>query len=399
VVSVTLYAYQDQAEGFYGYLAYGSAARPLAAGGLRVQPGLTAERIEALAATMQGKENMLRLNVDGAKCGIDYDPAAPGKREALRRFLGFLTPHLKGRLSLGPDMGTSFEEIEAIAREEGIPSVKCAVGRAQGLAEAEVLARLELLDQPVGPLTLGRRRAGHGLAHAALAAGRWARRGRPGQASCALQGFGTLARGAALTLHSRGVRFTAIADEHGCLLSPTGLPLPDLLRLAPGTPLTDAVPAGATAAPREAVLSAEADVLVLAACEDALAGSEVAAVRAGVVAVGANGGLTPAEYDRFAERGVAVVPDLIASAGGSAAMDALFAPGHRPEPASVLENVAWIAATLTQRALGAAEPPLQAARRMADANALPATAPPYGLRVLVERPVSVEGAARIPAGR
>jgi hypothetical protein len=140
-------------------------------------------------------------------------------------------------------------------------------------------------------------------------------------------------------------------------------------------------------------------MLVLAACEDALAGADVAAVRAGVVAVGANGGLAEAEYERFAERGVAVVPDLIASAGGSAAMDALFAPGHRPEPGSVLENVAWIAATLTQRALGADVPPLQAARRMADANALPANAQPYGLRVLVERRVSVEGAARIAAGR
>jgi glutamate dehydrogenase/leucine dehydrogenase len=159
------------------------------------------------------------------------------------------------------------------------------------------------------------------------------------------------------------------------------------------------VPAGATAAPREAVLTAEVDMLVLAACEDALGETDVAAVGAGVIAVGANGGLSTAEYERFAERGVAVVPDLIASAGGSAAMDALFAPGHRPDPASVLENVAWIAATLTQRALGADEPPLEAARRMADANALPTDARPYGLRVLAERPVLVEGAGRIPAGR
>lgn len=378
---MTLYAFRDEVEYFYGFLAYGSTARPLAAGGVRVQSGLTAERIEGLAATMQHKEDILRLNVDGAKCGIDYDPLAPGKREALRRFLRFLRPHLDDRLSLGPDMGTSFEEIEALAGEEGIASVKAAIGRAQGLPEDEVLARLEVLHKEVGPLSVGRRRAGHGLAHAALAATRsvGAVRSPP---TCTLQGFGTLARGAALTLHTAGVRVTAIADEHGCLESAAGLPVLSLLALPPGEQLTAEIPAGASLAPRERVLAKDSDMLVLAACEDALDGGDPDLIGARVVAVGANEGLAPAEYERLEQRGVVVVPDLVAGAGGSAAMDALFAPGERPAPTAVLDDVALVVATLTRRLLAAPEPPREAALRLAAENALPARARPYGLRLL-----------------
>ncbi len=160
-----LLLYEDPEEGFRGFLAYAGRSAPLAAGGQR---GLRGETIVALAEAMALKERVLALNVDGAKCGIDYDPASAGKHAAMRRFLRFLAPHLDDRLSLGPDIGTAFDEIEALARQEGISSVKAAIARAQGLPEPEVLRRLELLDEPVGPLTLGQRRAGHALAEATL---------------------------------------------------------------------------------------------------------------------------------------------------------------------------------------------------------------------------------------
>jgi glutamate dehydrogenase (NAD(P)+) len=399
ILFVTLYAYRDSTEDFYGYLAYGATEKPLAAGGLRVQRGLTAERIEMLAATMQRKEGILRLNVDGAKCGIDYDPASPGKRDALRRFLRFLAPHLEDRLSLGPDMGTSFDEIEALANQEGIPSVKAAVGRAQGLPEDEVLQRLQILRATAGPLSVGQRRAGHGLAHAALSAARLAGvESRP--LTCALQGFGTLARGAALTLHAAGARVTAIADENECIRSDAGLPIPSLLKAPAGAPLGEWAPAGASVAPRGAVLACECDMLLLAACEDALGGADPSTVRAPVVAVGANDGLVPAEYERLGELGIVAVPDLVASAGGSAAMDALFAPLERPSPTAVLEQVAMIVDSLTRQVLGAKRAgatPWEAAMRLASEASVPARARPYGLRVLADEAAVENGPIAIPA--
>src|SRR4051794_2844103 len=97
--------YVDPIEGFHGYLAYNGSACRIAAGGCRVQRGLTADTLRTLAARMALKQRVLGLNVDGAKCGIDYDPQAPGKAAALRRFLSFLHEELGTRLSMGCDMG------------------------------------------------------------------------------------------------------------------------------------------------------------------------------------------------------------------------------------------------------------------------------------------------------
>jgi len=380
---MTLYTYKDPEEGFLGFLAYSATTRPLAAGGMRVHPELTAQRIEALARTMAYKERILRVNVDGAKCGIAYDPSSPGKKAAIRRFLRYLKPHINARLSLGPDMGTSFAEIEERAREEGIVSVKAAIGRAQGLSGDQVRRRLDLLDARVGLLTLGERRAGHGVAHAALSAIR-ARGLASGPFTCALQGFGTLGRGAALTLDASGVAITAVADENQCVRASTGLPIAAMLRSPPGSALHRIAP-GAEVVPRDAVLGVNSHVLILAACENAFAESPVEAVRAPVVVVGANGGLAHEEYERLTKRGVLTVPDIIAGCGGSAAMDALFAPTVQPSPATVLRTVAGIMDVLTTRLLAAEKPrtnPLEAALWIARLPALPVDAKPYGLRVL-----------------
>ena len=79
--STELLLYEDPEEGFRGFLAYAGGSAPLAAGGFRVQLGLRGETIVALAEAMALKERVLALNVDGAKCGIDYDPASPGKHD------------------------------------------------------------------------------------------------------------------------------------------------------------------------------------------------------------------------------------------------------------------------------------------------------------------------------
>lgn len=379
-----LLVYEDREEGFQGYLAYCGHSAPLAAGGLRVQRGLRGDTIIALAEAMALKERVLALNVDGAKCGIDYDPAAPGKHAALRRFLRFLRPHLRDRLSLGPDMGTAFGEIEQLARQEGISSVKGAIARAQGLPADDVLRRLKLLDEPIGPLSLGRRRAGHALAQATLVALRHARApARP--PSCALQGFGTLGRAAALALHEAGVRVTAIADEHGSVRCDAGLDVARMLALPSGHPVA-AQPCGATPGERTAPFEHAVDAVVLAACEDGLSPREAARLQAAAVVVGANRGLSETVEALLHERGVVVVPDFVGGAGGSAAMDALFAPVTAPSARSVLDATAAVADVLTDRVLTRSRatrtPPRQAALALAAEQRPAPDARPYGLRLL-----------------
>jgi glutamate dehydrogenase (NAD(P)+) len=382
----TLLEYEDPT-GFRGFLAYSGLDRPLAAGGFRVQQGLTGERITELAQAMRLKEDMLRLNVDGAKCGIDYDPDAPDKHAAMRRFLRWLKPQLETRLSMGPDMGTTFGEIETLARAEGISSAKSAIARAQGLQEGQVLQRLKTLDSTVGSLTVGARRAGHALAHAAFAAARHAGlppSGRP--LRCALQGFGTLGRGAAATMHEAGVDITAIADEHGCVRATTAVDLRRLLATPHRTPVVDPQMPGAASAARESVLEEPADLLVLAACEDALALEDVRRVQAPVVVVGANNGLRNEVEHALGARGIMVVPDFVGGAGGSASMDALFAPAVCPDPVTVLARVALLARTLVEQMLAVADAegclPREAALELVQRADVPPGARPYGLRLL-----------------
>lgn len=351
---MALFDYRDPVTGAAGFLAYDGQHNRLAAGGFRVQSGLRAATVVQLAQTMTRKQQLLGLAVDGAKCGLDLDPRDPGKREAMRRFLRFLRPHLLGRFSMGPDLGTSWSEIEELAREEGLPTVKIAIARAQGLPEREVCARLALLDTTVGGLTLGQRRAGHGLAHAALAALE-STGASPGRSRVAVQGFGTLGRAATLSLADAGVRVVAVADEYGAVLDPVGLDVARLLATAPGMPAASAAPR--RAASREAVFEAPADLLVLAACEDAMS-PEVAhalpdAVR--VVAVGANLGLAAPVETLLDRRGITVVPDFVAGCGGSASMAALFGPAARPTGAEFLDRLGNTMRDVVRRVLQRAD--------------------------------------------
>ena len=328
----------EGAAGARGWLAYDGDTRPLAVGGCRVQPGLTAEMLEALAARMTLKERVLGLNVDGAKCGLDYDPGRPGKAVALRSFLAFLHDELSTRLSLGCDMGTQWHELERLAVLEGIPSIKYAIRSAQGLADDDFFHRIGLLDEPVGSLTLAERRAGHALACAAVSAAR-ATAGAAEGVRCALQGFGNLGRGAARSLVDHGVVLVAVADQHGCVADPDGLDAERMLAAPYGTP----VAAEGDALPREALAELPCDLLVLAATENAVPADQAARVQASAVVVGANCGLAEEVEEALRARGILVVPDFIGGIGGSASMEALFGSVRPPaSAAAVLERVSHL---------------------------------------------------------
>ena len=340
--------YRDPVEEFRGYLAIAGRSHRLAAGGFRVQKGLDGGTVRRLAEAMTLKERLLGLAVDGAKAGIDYDPQAPDKAEAMRRFLQFLRPHLLERLSLGPDMGTTWPEIEDVARQVGLVSVKGAIARAQELDDDDFRARLRLLDEEIDGATLGERRAGHALAHAALAAAEAA--GITGRAPrIGIQGFGTLGRAAATALAEADVTATAVTDEHTCLhcyadeVDDVG----DAGWSRPGRQTPPPVPVDV--APPDQLLELPLEVLVLAACEDAVSEERAGRLEVAAVVVGANLGLSAAVEQLLHRRGILVVPDFVGGCGGSASMDALFGPPTCPTAAEVLETLGARMRTLVAR--------------------------------------------------
>ncbi|MEU9634264.1 Glu/Leu/Phe/Val dehydrogenase dimerization domain-containing protein [Streptomyces tendae] len=372
-------SYEDSAHRVRGWLAYDSTSGSLAAGGCRMQPGLNPDELSALASAMTLKQQVLGLNVTGAKCGIDYDPRAPGAQQALDGFLSFLHDELHHRFSMGSDMGTRWDNLQQLAAARGIPSIKYAVKKAQHLTDEEFFTRMARLDDRVGMLTLSQRRAGHVLAHAAIGGARAA--GAAGPVRVALQGFGTLGRAAAHAFLDDGVRVVAIADEHGCVADARGLDLARMLHSRPGTPVPQ-LAAEHVQPTRESLLAVPADVLVLAAGADAVDAESAAGLPCPAVAVGANYGLSETTEQALHLRGVLVVPDFIGGIGGSASMELLFGPDRPPTAEQVLAGSARLARRLVDdlftTARQYADTPRQAALRLAARTKIDADAPAYG---------------------
>jgi len=254
---------------------------------------------------------------------------------------------------MGSVLGTTWSEVESVGREEGLTSVKVAVARAQELDDDDFRRRLAVLGADVNGLTVGQRRAGHALAHAALAAAA-ATGSDPRTLRASIQGFGTMGRGVALSLAEAGVAVTAVADENCCVATEDGLDIQALLATPPTIPLANGLAGPVRVGRREAVLLAPVDVVVLAACENAIDAYHARQLQARAVVVGANLGLSRMTEQVLHLREVAVVPDFVGGCGGSASMDALFGPPRCPTAEEMLSGTAERAGRLVHEILDCA---------------------------------------------
>jgi len=334
--------YTDPIEGFNGYLVIDSTSHRIAAGGFRVQKGLTQETLSRLARAMTYKQRICGMAVDGAKSGIDYDPASPGKHEAIKRFLLAIKPYIMTRYSMGPDLNTKMDEITSIAQSIGVPAVKYAVCKAQELTEEDFFYRyVDVLKEEIDGMSLARRRSGHGVAMACLATLK--HMGIPyGEAKVAIQGFGSLGCATALSLHKAGVRIVAIADVEKCLVTPNGKCF-KIERLIEGSSGTLLPKEGFSKcwkfAPRDEIFKQECDVVIPAAIENAISPEVAKVLPVKAVVIGANLAISRDVEHILYKRGIAAIPDFVAGAGGSISMDGLFGYKGRVTASDVLEHI------------------------------------------------------------
>jgi len=374
--------YTDPFEGFKGWLVIDCMAHTLCAGGLRVQKGLTCDTIRCLAANMTLKMRIAGIRADGAKSGIDYDPASPGKEEALFRFIRAIKPYILERYSMGPDMNTSMPELDAICARLGISSIKTAVAGAQNLDADAFKQRIALLREQAGPAALGRLRAGIGLAAAAQAALEF--QGIPlSRGTVVIQGFGCLAASAAHFLDRAGIKIIGIADREKSLISTDGtsLAIPSLLSSCVDGIIPDNAPNGRYGK-REEIYDLSCDIFIPAAVEKTVHEHNARTMQVGAIVCGANLAVLPEAEQTLYKRGILLIPDMIAGCGGSLSMEGLFAPVSMPTVEEVLAHVESKTCSIVKKMLKRSKqdgvPPREAAVRICAETPLYPGTRPYG---------------------
>jgi len=330
--------YNDPLEGFKGWLVIDRTVHRISAGGMRVQPGLSREHLCEMARNMTLKMRIADLRVDGAKCGIDYDPASTGKAPAVARFLKAISPYIRLGYSMGPDLNIDMAELEAAASRQSIPSVKMAIALAQGWDLGYFLERSEILTETVNGFTLGRLRAGYGVSAAVLAL-LTSLDIKPSEATIAVQGFGNLAKAALFGLKNAGCRIIAIADAEKCLISPQGIDLKNILdsnsTLLPDNLQQENLRRTAS----QTIFDCKCDILVPAALENTVTPEIAENLQVKGVVPGANLAV-PKESDAILHRRhIPVLPDFLAGCGGSLSMEGLYGPDSHPTAQEVLDHV------------------------------------------------------------
>lgn len=269
------------------------AAGP-AIGGLRMAPDVSVAECFRLARAMTLKNASAGLSHGGAKSVLFGDPAMPSadKERLIRAFaraIGPLTDYIPG-----PDMGTS-ETAMAWVRDE--------IGRSVGLPR--VLGGIPLDE--IGA-------TGFGLA-VALEAAEQCTGLRLAGARVVMQGFGSVGKHAARFLAERGALLVAVSDSAGARICPGGFDVAALIaHKDAGGKVGDF--AQGTAAGVDALLDVPSEIWVPAARPDVLREDNVDRLVTRVIAQGANIPATPGAERRLAERGIVVIPDFIANAGG-----------------------------------------------------------------------------------
>jgi len=281
------------------YVVYYNTARGVAKGGVRLAPDVTLSEVTELAELMVWKTALTKIPFGGGKAGIRIDPQKLrdfDKREVMREFVHILKEELlAGNYVPAPDMGTSPREMAIIFGELHIPeSVTGKPPRMGGLP--------------------GRREAtGRGVATCAKLAAEQCLGKQLSGCSVAIQGFGNVGSNAARFLHQRGATVVAVSDITGGVLKEEGLPIPELVDHYTGLGF-EGVDADKITNPE--LLAMDVDILIPAATGGVITGENAEAVHANLVLEGGNAPLTPEADEILSNKGIPVIPDILANSGG-----------------------------------------------------------------------------------
>ena len=293
-------------EVFTGYRAQHDSVRGPYKGGLRFHPDVTRNECVGLGMWMTWKCAVMDLPFGGAKGGIAVNPkelSAAEKERLTRRFAEEVRDVIGPTKDIpAPDMGTD-------------PQTMAWLMDAYSMQEGETIPGVVTGKPPVVGGSEGREEA-PGRSVAIITREVLEYYGRDAEETrIAVQGYGSVAANAARLLDDWGATVVAVSDVSGGIYEPDGLDTRSI-------PSHDEEPEAVTrqdaseTLTNEELLELDVDVLIPAAVGNVLTEDNAADIAADLIVEGANGPTTSAADEVFAERGVPVVPDILANAGG-----------------------------------------------------------------------------------
>jgi glutamate dehydrogenase/leucine dehydrogenase len=307
-VSIPIKLDNGQVKVFSGFRVQHNTARGPAKGGVRYHPNLTLDEVKALASWMTWKTATVNIPYGGAKGGVICDAKRMSRSELerlTRRFTYEISPILGPERDIpAPDVATDSQTMawmmdtySALAGEAALGSVTgkpTSVGGSEGRADATGRGLVFTLEEACKIKKISLRGA-----------------------SVAVQGFGNVGSAAARILFEKKAKIVALSDSRGGVFNPRGIDPTKAYRYKERAGTVVGMP-GASRISNEDLLALKCDILIPAALENAITLHNADQIKAKILAEGANGPTTPHADEVLNRRGIFVIPDILANAGGVA---------------------------------------------------------------------------------
>jgi glutamate dehydrogenase/leucine dehydrogenase len=306
IVSMPIRMEDGSVKVFQGVRVQHNNARGPYKGGIRYHPNVTVEEVTALAMLMTWKCAVVDLPYGGAKGGVVCNPKEMTKTELerlTRRYTSMIYELIGPLVDIpAPDVYTDSQTMAWIMDT---------YSQMKGYQVPEVVT-----GKPVSLLgSLGRNEAtSRGVAISVRETAKYLNKPLK-DARIAIQGFGNVGGFAAQILHEMGARIVAVSDSKGGIYSPNGLDPRSVMEHKNRTGSVVGFD-GAKTISNEELLTLKCDFLIPAALENQITAANAERIQASAIVEGANGPTTPEADKILYERGVLVVPDILANAGG-----------------------------------------------------------------------------------
>ena len=291
---------------FEGYRVQHNVTRGPAKGGIRYHPDVTLDEVKALAAWMAWKTAVVNIPFGGGKGGVCCDPKKMSmheKERMTRRFTAEILPIIGPDRDIpAPDVYTDSQVMawmmDTYSMTVGYPTLGVVTGKpiplggSEGRNEATARGCMYVIEE-------------------ACKIKRFPLKG----AKVVIQGFGNAGAIAARLLSGTGAKIVAVSDSRGGVTNPKGIDIKKAIAHKEKKGRLANLP-GTSKISNEELLELKCDILIPAALENVITGENAANIKAKIIAEAANGPVTPVADEILARKGVFVLPDILANAGG-----------------------------------------------------------------------------------